>query len=151
MISKGNLYTHLASLPSGSGRGWRTLHPFWCERQIHSGLPPSAHDETAGPASATGDSRLHEEGLFCVRPADVHLKTLNTQPECHVNYSSAFDFKCLSVCGKVPVLCVEDVSFSTRFQSKQLFCCRCYSFISATLQWVDVFLGKKKKIFCYIP
>ena len=66
--------THSGSLPSGSGRGWRRLPPSWCGRRIRSGRPPSARGGTAGPASATGDSRWCEEDLFCERPGGVHLK-----------------------------------------------------------------------------
>ena len=70
--------THLASPPSGSDRGWRTLRPSWCGRQIHSGRRLSTHGGTADLASATSGSRSRGEDLSCGRPGDAHLKIWET-------------------------------------------------------------------------
>lgn len=59
---------HLASPPSGSDRGSRTLHLSLCGRRIRTARRPAARGATVGRASATGGSRSREGDLFCARP-----------------------------------------------------------------------------------
>lgn len=54
-----------------SDRGWCTRPSVWNRRGTRSTPGPSAHGGTAGPASATPDSKWHVADLSCGTPAAV--------------------------------------------------------------------------------
>lgn len=64
---------YLVSQRAGNGRDWRRPRPSSCERQTHRVQWLWAHDETAGRASATDDSRSHEGVLSYEILATDHL------------------------------------------------------------------------------
>ena len=85
--------SYLASLLSGSGMGWHTLHPSLCGRRTRTAPPLAAHGETAGRANATAGSRWRGAGLSCGTPADGHPKTCREyrwKKENSVNYLQPF-------------------------------------------------------------